>query len=262
MKRFFSKILLLIIPFNLFGQDSPYKLNPWIDVPIEVVGAATSYIGLVHLNNKKGLDSAYVATLKPTDVNKFDRGATHTHRHHQLKVYADIFLYSSVVSPFVLLAEKKIRTDALKVGFLYLETMTIAANAYTWVIGSTHRIRPYLYDPTIPIQDKLNSKATNSFFAGHPFASASATFFAAKIFHDYNPGSKLRKYVWTAALAFPTTVAYFRYRNGEHFPTDILVGIPLGAAIGILVPHFHKVKNKTHVLIYPSYNGIAMNYRF
>jgi hypothetical protein len=30
----------------------------------------------------------------------------------------------------------------------------------------------------------------------------------------------------------------------RHFPTDLMVGMTVGAAVGILVPHLHKIKNK------------------
>jgi len=68
------------------------------------------------------------------------------------------------------------------------------------------------------------------------------TFFAAKVFSDYHPNSKLRPYLWTAAALATGTTGYLRYRSGRHFPSDILVGAAVGTLSGILVPQFHKVK--------------------
>ena len=41
------------------------------------------------------------------------------------------------------------------------------------------------------------------------------------------------------ALALTAFVSYERVRSGEHFPTDVIMGSMAGAAIGVLVPHFH-----------------------
>jgi membrane-associated phospholipid phosphatase len=39
-------------------------------------------------------------------------------------------------------------------------------------------------------------------------------------------------------------LSYERVRSGEHFPADVIVGSMAGAAIGVLVPHFHR---RTHL---------------
>jgi membrane-associated phospholipid phosphatase len=75
-------------------------------------------------------------------------------------------------------------------------------------------------------------------------ATAAATFFAAKVFTDFNPDSKLKPYVWTAAAIVPAVVGYQRLRAGKHFLTDNLLGYGVGMACGILIPELHKVKNE------------------
>jgi hypothetical protein len=262
MRKIYLIPISLLFSFNLFGQESPYKIYPLIDVPVAVAGIGTGLWGFSELKNKSPLDSAYVASLSPNDVNAFDRGATRTNRHSSLKTDGDVLMYSSFAAPLLFLADKKVNKNALKVGFLYIETMIVTANIYTWGVGSFNRVRPYVYNPKVPIQEKLNNKTKDSFFAGHPFATAAATFFVAKVFHDYHPDSKLRKFIWAGALILPGTVAYFRYKNGEHFPTDILVGIPLGAIVGIIVPQLHKTKKESSVKFYPTPRGIGMVYKF
>jgi membrane-associated phospholipid phosphatase len=44
-------------------------------------------------------------------------------------------------------------------------------------------------------------------------------------------------------------MGYFRVRSLAHFPTDGLVGLGLGAAVGVIVPAIHKIRDK----------GIAVN---
>jgi membrane-associated phospholipid phosphatase len=262
MKNLLLLFLSLSISFSISGQKtSPYKLRLGVDLPIILAGSGLSYAGLQILRNKPHLDSAKVASLKQSDINRFDRGATR-HYDHNASNLADFNLYASFASPTLLLINAPVRNEYLKVGALYLETMAVMGVAYTWVVGHTHRIRPYVYNPDVPFQKKLGRGTTNSLFAGHPASAAAATFFVAKVFADYNPDSKLKPFIWTAAIVPPAVVAYFRYRQGQHFPTDILVGIPLGAFIGIIIPQLHRTSNKTNLSIVPCGNGLLMTYVF
>jgi membrane-associated phospholipid phosphatase len=80
-----------------------------------------------------------------------------------------------------------------------------------------------------------------SFFSGHASTTGSivgtATYlaFVRDGAHAARPWITLG--VGTALTAF---VSYERVRSGEHFPTDVIMGSMAGAAIGVLVPHFHR----------------------
>jgi membrane-associated phospholipid phosphatase len=262
MKSILVFFISILTFFSGYGQNkSPYKLRLWVDMPVSIAGAGLSYIGLQKLRNKPYLDSAKVASLDPSQINKFDRSATR-HYDPNASLIADIGLYASIALPGLLLTNDNVNKEKLKVAALYVETMAVMGVAYTWGLGMTYRIRPYVYNPDVNFKKKLGRGTTNSFYAGHPAGAAAATFFFAKVYADYNPDSKLKPYVWSAALIPPAIVAYFRYRRGQHFPSDILVGIPLGAAIGIIVPQLHKVSNKTNLSLIPTYRGFLLTYTF
>jgi len=72
--------------------------------------------------------------------------------------------------------------------------------------------------------------------------------------------------LYTAALIPPAFVGYCRYRGFMHFPSDIFLGVAVGATIGILVPHLHKKnrKEKEDLSIVPfigRYSGLAFTLR-
>jgi membrane-associated phospholipid phosphatase len=259
MKRITCFWLFFALSIPVFSQG-PYKLNKFIDGPIILGGMGASYFGLQYLRDKPHLDSTFITTLKQDDISKFDRGATRNY-NEKASISSDIALFGSIAIPFALVFDKKVNKDILTVGALYLETMTIMANAYVWGVGSTHRIRPFVYNPDVPFGEKLKRGTTNSFFAGHPATAAASTFFFAKVFNDYHPDSKLKYVFWGAAIVPPAVVAYYRYEHGQHFPTDILAGIPIGMAIGILTPHLHKVKNNSNLSLYPAPGGLGMVYK-
>ena len=81
---------------------------------------------------------------------------------------------------------------------------------------------------------------TNS-FDGNPTDALS--FFTAKVINDLYPNSKYKGLAWAGAITIPAFAGYLRYRAGKHFPSDIFVGYGVGAALGVLIPQFHKIKN-------------------
>lgn len=260
-----NKISLFLVSlfsfFSVQSQDIPYKVRPITDGAITL---STGIIGLIGyeyiLRGKEPLDSSFVVTLSPEDVNKFDRGATQY--FNNVVPFDDIALYTTLLLPASLIADRSIRSQAGKIGLLYLETMGVMGIAYTWGVGFTNRIRPYVYNPNVQLEKKLEEGTKNSFYAGHPAAAATASFFLAKVYHDFHPDSKLTRFLWAGAVVPPATVAYLRYRNGQHFFSDILFGIPLGAFIGIIIPHLHKKKELKNLSIQPLPSGARVSLKF
>ena len=46
--------------------------------------------------------------------------------------------------------------------------------------------------------------------------------------------------LFAGAAVPPAVVGYYRMKGGKHFRTDVLAGIAVGAATGILIPELHK----------------------
>jgi membrane-associated phospholipid phosphatase len=149
---------------------------------------------------------------------------------------------------------------------LYLETMAVTGALYSITAGTINRSRPLVYNTSAPMERRTSNNSQRSFYAGHTAATASATFFAAKVFSDFNPDSKLKPYVWVVAAAVPAVVGYQRYKSGQHFLSDNLLGYGLGAAAGILIPKWHKTNMMKDMSIVPQvgkdYKGMAISYKF
>jgi membrane-associated phospholipid phosphatase len=266
MKLFLSLLLACTFIFKANAQEQPYeknsvyKLNPLITVPIIIGGFVTNYYGIRYLKSKPGIDSADVAKLTPADVNAFDRGASKQNPADAAGYMkaSDIGLTAIVLTPLFLLADKNPRKDFVRIGLIYLETMSVMSNAYSWGVGNLNRKRPYVFNTNESFTRRTRPGSFNSFYAGHPAACAASTFFLVKVFHDYHPGSKLTPWLYGAALIPPLGVAYCRYKAGMHFPTDIIAGIAAGAFLGTIIPQLHKKKGNKKMSFYPTYNGLAM----
>ncbi|TPE44880.1 phosphatase PAP2 family protein [Pontibacter mangrovi] len=267
MKRFFSMICLLtLLVGNAFAQDdSPYKTSFAVDAPIIVAGMGLSGYGLKLMKDKEPMTEEEIMLLSKDDVNSFDRFSAGYHSDNAKKI-SDFPFYGSFATPFLMLLNDNVRSKTGQVLVLYVETMAVTGALFTMTNGNVERARPLTYSKEVELSNKNDANALNAFYAGHTAATASATFFAAKIFHDFNPDSPARPYVWAAAAAIPATVGYLRLKAGKHFLSDNLIGYGLGAAAGILVPQLHKKNNKRNISLMPVsgryFNGALMTYNF
>jgi membrane-associated phospholipid phosphatase len=266
MKSLISLFLALAISNVVFSQNnSPYNTSFKTDAPILVAGVGLSYWGLTIIKNKKPLTQAQVLSKSKSDVNFFDRGAAGNYSN-SLDDASYYPFYASFAMPFATLLNNNVGQKAGQVIVLYLETMAITGTMYAITAGSVQRSRPLVYSSSAPMSERMDKDAQRSFYAGHTAATAAATFFAAKVFQDFNPDSGAKPYVWTTAAVIPAAVGYLRLKSGRHFLSDNLIGYGLGAATGILVPQLHKNPSGTNItitpLMLPDYNGMALTYAF
>ncbi|MDX5418159.1 MAG: phosphatase PAP2 family protein [Hymenobacteraceae bacterium] len=267
MKHILSLITaVLFLTHALSAQDnSPYKLNPKVDIPVTAAGIGLSYYGLTLMQDKDGLTEEEVANLNKNDVNSFDRFSAGYDSESADKI-SDFPFYGSFGMPFLLLLDDEVRSSAGTVGFLYLQTMAVTGAIFTMSNGNVERVRPNAYSPDVDLSEKMRGNTKNAFYGGHNSATAAATFFAAKVFHDYNPDSPARPYVWAAAATVPAAVSYLRLKAGKHFLSDIILGYVVGAGAGILVPQLHKKSNKTNISLVPvtapQFRGAVLSYTF
>lgn len=242
-----------------------YVLKPAIDIPVTTIGAGFSAYAFTKIYSKDRSTEEQINALRKEDINGFDRWAT-DYFSESAATTSDLFFYGSMPYPLILLADKHIRKDAAKIGFLYLEAMSITGLLYTGSTYLTNRYRPLAYNPEAG-DERFGGGAKNSFFAGHVALVGTSTFFTAKVFADYHPESKLRHVLYGVAIASTGATAYLRHRGGKHFPSDIVLGTAVGTLTGLLVPHFHKnpvLKNKgiSFLPFVGDANGVSILYKF
>ncbi len=237
--------------------DSPYQLDTKREIGLLSGALGIQLAGLSVATKIEPLTLAEIELLTPDDIPSYDR---QTVRHFSAKAHAtsDIFLYGSMAFPVALLADKNIRKDFLKISTMASEAFLLNAGLTTLTKGTVQRIRPYAYNPLVSAEEKMTKSTKMSFFSGHTSAVSVLSFFSAKVYTDYHPNSKWKPVVWTAAAVIPATTGYLRYRAGKHFPTDVIVGYSVGAAIGVLIPHLHRSKKKRSFKLSPMATGDAV----
>lgn len=265
MVRFVFLTYLFVFPFTCHAQEeSPYQLKLKGDLITLGAGAALSAGGIYLQGQTKPLTEAEIALLLPENVIRFDRSAT----RRLLADHATASNYlaaAAVISPLALLPDKAARNDYLVIGVMFVEVGLLTNGLTTMSKGSFNRIRPYVYNLDVPIQEKTSRDARHSFFSGHVSNTAAFSFFTAQLVNSYSNSRLVKAGAWGAAITLPAVTGIFRYTSGKHYPTDIITGYVVGGAIGYLVPHFHKTgpkKELSQLYVYPTDYGFGLVYRF
>ena len=244
-----------------------YKLKPKVDIPLTAIATGWSLYAFTQIYSKDPSSVEQIQSLNIADINGFDRWAADVYSEKAANS-SDFFFYGAMPLPLVLLADKHIRRDAGKIGFLYLQAMSLTGLLYTGATYTVDRYRPLAYNPEVPMEERTGGGAKNSFFAGHVALVGTSSFFTAKVFSDYHPHSKLKYLFYGAAIVSTAGTAYLRHRGGKHFPSDIILGTTVGTLSGLLVPHFHKNKlfKDPSISLLPfttgQSHGLAFSYQF
>jgi membrane-associated phospholipid phosphatase len=249
--------LTAVLPAAAQQAPSPYHTRFSVDAPIIAGLGAISGLGILLSKQRSGLTDTELMALKKSDIPFFDRFSAGYYSEHA-QTTSDFLCYGTlVVAPGLLALNPAAHSRYGQVLALYVQTVLANEAIFTMAIGNVGRYRPYLYGPEG--EGLRNGRiATNSFFSGHTANTATATFFAAKVFHDFNPNSPAQPYVWGAAALMPAAVAYFRIEAGKHFLSDNIVGYAVGATMGVVVPQLHKVAGR-HGMSFVPLQGVNIN---
>jgi len=244
-----------------------FKLNAKTDIPITVVSAGWSVYCMTKVYNKGNSTEAQILSLDKNNINSFDRGAV-TPYNSSIDKMSYIPFYVSIPLPLMFfLTGKEMRSDFLELTFLYFETLSVTGLAGYSAVYFVDRYRPYAYDPSTSMGERMGQNAKNSFYAGHVEIISTSTFFMSEVYASYYPESKIKWLFFGGAVASTAWMGYMRLQAGEHFPSDVIIGGVAGALSGILVPYFHKNKilSNTKVSLSPystgTANGLTMIYK-
>ena len=239
-----SLVLLTILSFNSsFSQNnnsSPFKIDYGTEALLLGSGAVAGVTALAALLNLDPLTQEQIEELNPDDINSFDRSFIGPYSEDYL---GDALQYSTYLLPLTFLTNKDAKNDFGDLALMYGEVLLLNASINGIVKGLSSRTRPYVYDEQSPLEEKTNIDARLSFYSGHTSNTASISFFTAKVFSEYITDNTAKVFIWSAAVLIPAVTGFSRVNTHWHFPTDVIVGYIIGAAIGYLIPLIHKHKN-------------------
>ncbi len=236
----FSILFTINFSFSQNNNSSPFKLDTGTETILLTSGAVLGITALAILLNSDPLTKEQINKLNPDDVNSFDRSFLGVYNEDEL---GDVLLYSSYLLPLTFLTNSETKKDFGDLSLMYGEVLLLNASINGIVKGLSERIRPFVYDERSPLEEKTTVDAKLSFYSGHTSSTASNTFFTAKVFSEYLTDETTKVLIWSAAALIPAITGVSRVNNHWHFPTDVIVGYIVGAAIGYIIPLIHKIDN-------------------
>lgn len=216
-----------------------YQTSLGIDGPVIGTGALTMGLSIMLQKKHQVVSKAAIEHLDPERLWKVDRWVinNYSHKAHQA---SNVLLFSSYALPLGFLAEQRSRDEFGLVGLMTLEALLLNNGIGNLTKHLTRRVRPYVYNPNVPLSEKQKGNSDLSFFSGHTSNVSCMYYMTATMYNDFYPQSKGRPYVWATAAIVPAIQGYLRVRAGKHFVTDVVVGYLAGALVGILIPTIHR----------------------
>lgn len=237
-----SVIFSFCFSFAQSTQNGPFELSLGKEATIISAGAVVGAAAFLIMSNNNKLTEDGVNSLNLGDVNNFDRIAVGP---YQEDVLGDVLLYSSFLLPVTFLTYETTRENFGTLSLMYGEVILVNAAINGLVKGLTTRNRPFVYDENSPAEKKCEVGARHSFYSGHTSMAASNSFFTARVFTEYLSNSTAKTLIWCGAALIPAVTGFSRVNTHNHFPTDVIVGYIVGAAIGYLIPELHEYENES-----------------
>ena len=224
---------------GVHAQEKTYILDTKKDLILSGVGIGLNVLALSI--NTEGPTLEGIDGLNENDLWSLDRSAIRNSSQTAVTM-SDVILYSALSVPLAIYSDKKCRHEGLAIGIMGMEAFLLTNGLTVITKKVVERYRPFVYNPNVPIQEKLSSGARLSFFSGHTSMTTAMSFFATKVVTDLYPDMRHKWLAWTIGATTPALIGYLRYEGGKHFLTDVITGYAVGALIGYFVPASHLNK--------------------
>lgn len=241
------------------GNFEPHAVNPWISLPVSLGAIWLGQRRADAVRDKGQIPLAEIRALSRDDVPGIDRVALDQDLEDRDRALflSDYAANVAHVSPLVFLLFDKYRSNFVDIASMFLEAQALQGLIYGYSPfgpGSTNRIRPLAYYLEADLEARRGGNERNATFSGHVSMTSTSFYFIAKIIDDYNPqltgGQRALLYV---GATLPSAYGgYLRVRGLKHFPTDVAIGMGVGAFSGIAVPELHRWWRARHP------NSVAM----
>lgn len=248
-----AALLLLALgaaPLRAAAQERPFPYSLGRrDAVLLPAAAGVSLLGDLVAKDRSPLGRAEIALLSPDDVNALDRVAARSWSESWGTASdrtRDLLLGSAVLVSFAPLARDGRWRDAWTLGVMFAETALLVEGATYTTKELAGRRRPWLYNTSLSVDERVAlaaddpRDARSSFFSGHTSAAFALATLLSTVYADVHGRSGTSDAVWATSLSVAALTGLARVKAGMHYPSDVLVGAAVGAAVGRLVPALHR----------------------
>lgn len=245
-----------MVPALAQQVDSVYRLKTSREIALFGAGAATGVVSLVAGQTLDPLTPQAIQALQRSQLSSVNRNATYQWSPAADRLSDLTFLGTVGITGLVALPTLR-RKGWATIPVMFLETALLANGIQRSVKNIAQETRPYVYNPAVPLAEKMSKDARRSFFSGHTTNAFAAAVFASTVFSHVYPDSRLKPLVWGSSLVLATGTGLLRYKAGQHFPADLVAGAAFGSVMGWLVPKLHRRTGRRQVSVAPWASGQA-----
>ena len=222
------------------AQSAPVRFDARL-LPSAGVLAATAAIALAPVVFAAHLPHATCAPCDPSRLSFVDRGSVGDIRTG-VATASDVALFATGgAAGLLLVAESHANFGVVREDLTVLAQAVGAVTALTnWSKVAFHRPRPYRYVASAAGSGGA-AESGLSFPSGHT-GSAFAAAFAYWSIQARRGTAGARAPQIATLVALATATGVLRVVAHEHFPTDVLAGAALGAAVGWMVPRLYPLQ--------------------
>ena len=143
-----------------------------------------------------------------------------------------------------------------------LEAITITGILNQVTRHAFPRPRPYLYSDDPSGRENGTMDDYNSFFSGHTanvFASTTAFLMMQQL---RNPDASWLPWAWVGGMSLASSVGLMRILAGDHFVSDVVVGMAVGVGVGISLPLLHFKESNMSLSGSVGTDGLVIGFQF
>ena len=196
--------------------------------------AATLALLFVPVDREKRWDTELFLSLDESVRDNFSTGAADM---------SDVLLATSLVAPLLLQVQDGFDQAAGQQSLIYGETLAASILLNTATKYLVQRPRPYVYNKRPEVQEYVAQQGDDahlSFYSGHASTAFSGAIAGSILYaQDGTTSLGARVAMWGLELGLASATAVLRVRAGKHYYSDVVLGVLIGSAIGILVPALH-----------------------
>lgn len=236
-------VLIILLYFISSGADLCAQKQSYQIKKADIIYCGISLLSLGSFyyfqQQVRPLTEQQINTSDPGTIPSYDKVAIHHYDIHARKL-SNILIYASFITKAAMV-RKETKKDILAIGIVGYQSILLSqaiANGFKLSLRS----RPYVYNPSVPMDIKMSRDARFSFFSSHTTTVSSLCFTTAYAFKVYHPDSKYKNMIWVSAFALPALEGFLRVKSGKHYPSDVLTGYLIGWGTSYLMHRLHKRK--------------------
>jgi membrane-associated phospholipid phosphatase len=270
-------VALIVAAAPASAQPAPRPERPFPydagrrDALLLPAAAGVSLLGNLVAPVPNPLGRAELEGLSPDDVNAFDRVAARSWSESWATASdrgRDALLGAAVLLSFAPPAADGRWREAVTLGVMFTEAALLVEGTTYLAKDLAGRRRPWVHNTSLSVEERLALSAGDpldarrSFFSGHASSAFALATLLSTVYADVHGRSSASDAVWAVSLSAAALTGVARVKAGMHYPSDVLAGAVVGAAIGRLVPALHRTGRPSPVRVHAGPGGVVMSVSF